>query len=113
MTKTPEPRRSEIWYADVPNDKPRPVLVLTRDPMGRHLRSVICAPITSTIRNLSTEVSIGPDEGLAQPSVVNCDNVFLLPRTRLLKVLGRATQRQMSEVCAAVATAIGCDGRHA
>ncbi len=39
--------RGDLWFADVPGDKRRPVLVLSRDPMGRLLHSVICAPITS------------------------------------------------------------------
>ena len=105
---TPEPRRGELWFADIAGDERRPVLVLTRDPMGRHLHSVICAPITSTIRSLSTEVLIGVDQGLANESAANCDNTFLLPRHRLLKRLGRATDEQMSAVCRAVAIAIGC-----
>lgn len=46
----PAARRGEVWFAEVPGDKRRPVLVLSRDPMGRLLPSVICAPITSTIR---------------------------------------------------------------
>ena len=104
----PSPRRGELWFADVPGDKRRPVLVLTRDPLGRHLRSVICAPVTSTIRLLHTEVVIGIEQGLAHESVANCDNTFLLPRHRLVKKLGRATEDQMTAVCRAVALAIGC-----
>ena len=49
---THEPRRGEVWLAQL--DKVRPVIVLTRDPMGRHLNSVIVAPVTSTIRGLAT-----------------------------------------------------------
>jgi mRNA interferase MazF len=53
---TPEPRRGEVWLAKL--DKVRPVIVLTRDPMGRHLNSVIVAPVTSTVRGLATEVAV-------------------------------------------------------
>ncbi len=62
----PEARHGEVWFADVPGDKRRPVLVLSRDPMGRILHSVICAPITSRIRGLTTEVALGRDVGLAE-----------------------------------------------
>jgi hypothetical protein len=31
------PSRGDVWYADVPGDKRRPVLVMSRDPMGRLL----------------------------------------------------------------------------
>ena len=48
----PAARRGEIWLAEL--DKRRPVVVLTRDPMGRVLHSVIVGPVTSTIRGLTT-----------------------------------------------------------
>ena len=104
----PEARRGEVWFADIPGDKRRPVLVLSRDPMGRLLHSVICAPITSNIRGLTTEVALGRDAGLAQRSVANFDNTFLLSRRRLLRRLGKAKQATMKAACAALATAIGC-----
>ncbi|MGI9120550.1 MAG: type II toxin-antitoxin system PemK/MazF family toxin [Acidimicrobiales bacterium] len=67
----PVARRGEVWFADVPGDKRRPVLVLTRDPMGRLLHSVICAPITTKVRGLATEVELDEATGLAQESVAN------------------------------------------
>src|SRR5688572_28451130 len=85
MARTHEPRaasRGDVWFAEVPGDKRRPVLVLSRDPMGRLLHSVICAPITSNIRGLATEVSLGQEAGLAHASAANFDNTFLLARTR-------------------------------
>ena len=102
------PRRGEVWFAEVPGDKRRPVLVLTRDPLGRFLHSVICAPITSNIRGLATEVPLGSEAGLVQDSVANFDNVFLLSRSRLLRRLGRANTFSMDQACRALATATGC-----
>ena len=104
----PAARRGEVWFAEVPGDKRRPVLVLTRDPMGRILHSVICAPITSTIRDLATEVPIGEDVGLAAESVANFDNTLLLARTRLrLRRLGRASDDTGHAVCRALTIAAG------
>ena len=108
MTAPPVARRGDVWFADVPGDKRRPVLVLTRDPMGRLLHSVICAPISSTIRGLATEVSLGKDAGLAHESVANFDNTFLLDRGRLVRKLGRAEPDAMSAACDALAIATGC-----
>ena len=104
-------RRGEAWFADVPGDKPRPVLVLTRDPMGSILHSVICAPITSTIRGLSTEVTLGAEAGLVRDSVANLDNVFLLRRARLVRRLGRAPETALRVACEALAIATGCQGQ--
>ncbi len=104
----PEPRRGDVWFADVPGDKRRPVLVLTRDPMGRILQSVICAPITSMIRGIGTEVPLGHEAGLTHPSVANFDNTFLLARRRLVRRLGRVDHGTMVAACRALATAAGC-----
>ena len=101
-------RRGEVWFAQVPGDKRRPVLVLSRDPMGGLLHSVICAPITSTVRGLATEVALGKEAGLAHKSVANFDNTFLLSRRRLIRQLGRAPRTAMKAACAAIATATGC-----
>lgn len=101
-----EPRRGEIWLADL--DKRRPVVVLTRDPLGRYLHAVIVGPITSTVRGLSTEVMIGPADGVVVPSVVNLDNTQLVDRSVLARRVGRARSTTMSAICDAVAAAIGC-----
>jgi len=105
----PVARRGEVWFAEVPGDKRRPVLILTRDPMGRLLHSVICAPITTTVRGLATEVLVGEEAGLVTGSVANFDNTLLLARTRLVRRLGRASDQTMHAACKALATAAGCD----
>jgi mRNA interferase MazF len=106
MSTLPRPRRGEVWLADL--DKRRPVVVLTRDPLGGLLRSVIVGPVTSTIRDLSTEVSVGPDDGVRIPSVVNLDNLQLMERRRLVRQVGRVRPETLRRICDAVASAIGC-----
>jgi len=103
----PEPRRGEVWLAEV--DKLRPVVVLTRDPMGRHLNDVIVAPVTSRIRGLSTEVAVGAGEGLRTPSVVNLDHIQLLGRDQLRRAIGQLPAEIMHEVCGALAIAVDCE----
>jgi mRNA interferase MazF len=102
----PAARRGEIWLAEL--DKRRPVVVLTRDPMGRVLHSVIVGPVTSTIRGLSTEVELSEDDGVHRPCVVNLDNIQLVPRARLVRRVGRAAPHTLQAICAAAAQAIGC-----
>ncbi len=99
-------RRGEVWLAEL--DKIRPVVVLTRDPLGRLLHSVIVAPVTSTIRGLSTEVPLGSDDGIRRPSVANLDNVQLLARDRFRRRIGRVRPDTMRAVCEALATAVDC-----
>jgi len=69
-------------------DKQRPVLVLTRELVRPHLARVTVAPITTTSRGLSTEVAVGPANGLAAPSVVSCDNIVTVPVTALQEQIG-------------------------
>ena len=104
----PVARRGEVWFAEVPGDKRRPVLVLSRDPMGALLHSIICAPISSKARGLATEVAVGKEAGLAHKSVANFDNTFLLSRHRLARRLGRASRDTMEAACAALEIAAGC-----
>jgi mRNA interferase MazF len=99
-------RRGEVWLADL--DKTRPVIVLTRDPLGRLLHSVIVAPVTSTIRGLSTEVPLRRNDGIRRPSVANLDNVQLLSRHRLRRRIGRVQPATMTAVCAALSVAVDC-----
>ena len=86
----------------------RPIVVLSRDPMGQLLQAVISAPVTSTIRGLSTEVRIGPADGVRIESVANLDNVQLVARARLVRRVGRARPAIMNAICTALSTAVGC-----
>jgi mRNA interferase MazF len=103
----PVPRRAEVWLARL--DKVRPIVVLTRDPLAALLHAVIAAPVTSTIRGLSTEVPIGPASGIRLQSVVNLDNVQLVGRSRLVKRVGRVSPATMTDICQALAIAVACD----
>ncbi len=103
---TPSVRRGEIWLAVL--DKRRPVVVLTRDPFGRLLHSVIVGPVTSRVRGLNTEVDLTEADGVGKPAVVNLDNLQLVPRARLVRRVGKATPTTLRAICAATAEAIGC-----
>lgn len=69
-------------------DKPRPALVLTRDLVRPYLRDVTVALISTRVRGLSTEVPVGPANGLDQGSVINCDHVHTIPADALGRQIG-------------------------
>jgi mRNA interferase MazF len=102
----PAPQRGDVWLAEL--DKIRPVVVMTRDPMGRLLNAVLVAPVTSTIRGVSTEVPVGAPDGIRRPSVANVDNLQLLHRDRLVRRVGRARPSTMSSLCSALSIAVDC-----
>lgn len=64
-------------------DKRRPVLVLTRMPMVGRMSTVTVAPISTTVLGLSTEVLVGPANGLDRASAVRCDQVTSIPADQL------------------------------
>ncbi len=75
-------------------DKARPVLVLTRELVRPHLAGVTVAPITTTVRGLSTEVPVDAANGLEGPSVVSCDNIVTIPADALGAQVGVLLERQ-------------------
>jgi mRNA interferase MazF len=101
--------RGEIWtYECRKPDKLRPVLVVMRNATIEVSNTVLVAPVTSTIRDLPTEVRVGVDEGLKHPSAVKLDNLQCVDKTRLRRFVGSLGERQMKEVCVALGIATGC-----
>lgn len=86
-------------------DKSRPVLVLTRELVRPHLTRVTVAPITGTIRGLSTEVPVGRDNGLDHDSVISCDNIVTVPTSTLGRHVGYFLPRQEPALAEAIRTA--------
>lgn len=58
-------------------------MIVTRDSAIPVLSQVVVALVTSRIRDLPTEVPVGREHGLARESVVNCDNLFTVPKQAL------------------------------
>ncbi len=86
-------------------DKARPVLILTRELVRPHLMTVTIAPITTTIRGLSTEVPLDAANGLSQPSVVSCDNITTIPTSALGAQIGVLLDRQERALSQAIQAA--------
>jgi len=90
-------------------DKTRPVLVLTRERVRPHLTRVTVAPITSTIRGLSTEVPVGPANGLDHACVVSCDNIVTVPVALLGPQVGFLLDEQETALTQAIHAAFDLD----
>jgi mRNA interferase MazF len=90
-------------------DKARPVLILTRGLVRPHLTTVTVAPITTTVRGLSTELPVGAANGLGGPSVVSCDNVTTIPTSSLGEQIGVLLDRQEQALSEAIQAAFDLD----
>jgi mRNA interferase MazF len=86
-------------------DKTRPVLVLTRELVRPHLNTVTVAPITTTIRGLSTEVVLGPINGLEDRCVVACDHVTTIPVSAMGDQIGQLFDDQEPQLGQAIRAA--------
>ncbi len=89
-------------------DKKRPVLVISRQDAIAVLRTVIVAPITSTIYGIPSEVVLGTEHGLKGTSAANLDHVQIVDQARLRKYVGRVGPEGMRRVCVALSIATGC-----
>ncbi len=101
-------RRGQIRWLLFDDAKARPGVVLTRDAVAGRLRSVMVAPVTSTIRDLPSEVRLGAEHGMPKACVINLDNVSLVDRSVLGEVLTQLDASMMRAVCDALAAAVGC-----
>jgi mRNA interferase MazF len=99
-------RQYEIWWADLPAPMGRrPVLLLTRSSAYGYLNKAIVAEITTTIRGIPQEVSIGEAEGLG-PSVANFDNIHVVAKRLLSSRVGVLPAAREAEVKRALGYAL-------
>lgn len=103
------PARGEIWWCELPDVGPRPVVVLSRDAAIPQHRRALIAPCTTTIRGLISEVRLEPREDpVPRRSAVNLDSVQSVAIANLTNRLGRLSDTRMREICSALAVAVDC-----
>jgi len=101
-------RRGEVrWYKFRRPDKKRPVVVLTRDSALEFLGEVTVAPITSTLREIPTEVALGPADGMPRDCAVNLDHVQTVSRGQLGALITTLPERRLAEIRRALLFALG------
>ena len=98
------------WYTFRSPDKRRPVLLLTRSSAIPFLTGVTVAPISTTIRNIPSEVLLTPDEdGVPEECVVNADNIQTIQKANLGALITQLAPEKMREVREAVEFSVGFD----
>ena len=101
-------RRGEVrWYKFAQPDKRRPVVILTRDSALEFLGEVTVAPITTTIRDIPTEVPLTKADGLPRDCAVNLDHIQTVSRERVGSMIIRLSAERMTRVRAALLFALG------
>ncbi len=101
------PAQGEVWWAEAEFGR-RPVLVVTRSQATLVLNRLLVAPITRTIRGIPTELVLGAEEGLREPSVASFDNVSLLSKGLFITHLGTLAPHRRREFCGALSALADC-----
>ena len=93
------------WYKFSQPDKKRPVLILTRDSVLQYLGEVTVAPITSTIRDIPTEVFLSKDDGMPRDCAVNCDHLQTVSKRKIGPIITSLPPEKMADVGQAISFA--------
>ena len=100
--------RGEVrWYTFSGPGKTRPVLILTRGSAIRFLNAVTVAPISTTIREVPSEVRLGVEDGLPRDSAANFYNLQTVPKARVGSWITTLSIERMVEVDRALLFALG------
>ena len=100
--------QAELRLMETPNQKRRPVLIVTRDEVIPVVNNVIVAPVTSTVRNIPTCIPVGANEGIDRDSVATFDNLAAVPKSVLTTRLGRLSFSGRQQICGALAAIADC-----
>ena len=94
------------WYKFQPPDKKRPVLILARDSVLQYLGEVTVAPITSTVRDIPSEVLLSRHEGMEKYCAVNCDHIQTVSSTKIGTLIATLSSETMEHVHEAILFAL-------
>jgi mRNA interferase MazF len=95
------PRRDEVWLIRLDPSlgaeirKTRPSLVVSPDEMNEPLQTVLVAPMTTTLRNYPTRVTVKFQGKTGQ---IALDQIRAVDRERLVRKLGTIPERIGQEV---------------
>ena len=88
-------------------DKKRPVLILTRDSALEFLGEVTIAPITSTVRDIPSEVLLTNADGMPRDCAVNLDHVQTVSKGKIGSLITTLSTIKMERVRSSLMFALG------
>ena len=100
--------RGEVWWYELPDVGRRPGCILTRQAAIPVLNALLVVPATRTIRDIPTEVHIGPEDGMPTDCALVLDNLLAIPKVLLTQRITRLGPAKLAELCNALAVAAGC-----
>lgn len=100
-------KRGEIrWYTFKEPDKRRPVLVVIRSDIIPYLEEVTIAPITTTIRDIPSEVALTIESGMPCECAINFDHLQTVQKAKLGALITTLSTQKLAEVDNAISFAL-------
>ena len=101
-------KRGDVrWYKFKTPDKKRPVVVLTRDSILTYLGEVTVAPITTTIRDIPSEVILSKLNGLHRDCAINLDHIQTVSKGKLGPLITTLPSDKMADLRKALLFSLG------
>ncbi len=92
-------KRGEVrWYKFQSPDKKRPVLILTRDSVLEYLGETTIAPITSTIRDIPSEIILTSNDGMPKDCAINFDHIQTVSKTKIGSLITTLPKNKLIQV---------------
>ena len=107
-------RRGELYRVHRASSKDpkkyRVFVVVSRQILlDSRFSTAVCAPIYSSFDGLSTQVSVGINDGLKHESSIYCDELMSIPKSSLTHFIGTLRPAKIEALNRALAIAIGLD----
>jgi len=103
-------RRGELYRVFKPGGDPKQyrifAIVSRQALIDSRFSTVVCAPIFSNGEGLSTQVGVGPNEGLKHQSWVMCDNLVSIRKSDLNDYVGSLSRLKLAELRQALKMAL-------
>jgi mRNA interferase MazF len=92
-------KRGEVrWYKFKHPNKKRPVVILTRNSILEYLGEVTIAPVTSTIRDIPSEVLLSRLDGMHNDCAINCDHIQTVSKSNVGSMITSLSKEKLIEV---------------
>jgi mRNA interferase MazF len=103
-------KRGEVrWYKFQNPDKKRPVVILTRNSIIEYLGEVTVAPITSTIREIPSEVFLSKEDGMKNDCAINFDHIQTVSKGKIGSFITKLSITKINDMHRAIDFALGFD----
>lgn len=99
-------RGDVCWYQFKSPDKKRPVVILTRNSIIEYLGEVAIAPVSSTIRNIPSEVVLFQDDGMPKDCAINCDHIQTVAKNKIGSLITKLSDEKIKQLNEAIQFAL-------